>query len=108
MSQNHPFPQMQIHRYRDERLPKGTRFASESLPCDTFTKPFRISADLLVRSASLRASLRRKERAFPFLYPAFTSQHGRKTRAHAGSTCWATLFRPFRGWLLVAQTIDSS
>src|SRR2546423_931585 len=97
--------------------------------CDTFTKPFRISADFLVHSASLRASpLTRcfaahlegrlcgaRKRAFPFLYPAFTSQRVRKTaptlaRPFAslkGRLCWATLFRPFRGSLLVARTIDS-
>jgi hypothetical protein len=29
-----------------------------------------------------------------FLYPALTSQRVRKDRVHAGSTCWATIFRP--------------
>ena len=42
----------------------------------------------LLRSASLRASLRRKEKGFYFLYPAFTSQRVRKTAPtltrHAG------------------------
>src|SRR5438105_1426393 len=28
-------PETRIHRYRDERLPKGPRFASESLDADT-------------------------------------------------------------------------
>jgi hypothetical protein len=29
-----------IHRWRDERLPKGARFASESLDADTGSGPF--------------------------------------------------------------------
>jgi hypothetical protein len=42
----------------------------------------------LLRSASLHASLRRKEKDFSFLYPAFTNQRVRKTAPtlarHAG------------------------
>jgi len=29
------YPNTWVHRYRDERLPKGPRFASESLDADT-------------------------------------------------------------------------
>jgi hypothetical protein len=47
-----------------------------------------IKNHFLLRSASLRASLRRKEKGFSFLYPAFTSQRARKTAPtltrHAG------------------------
>jgi hypothetical protein len=47
-----------------------------------------IKNHFLLRSASLRASLRRKEEGFSFLYPAFTSQRARKTAPtltrHAG------------------------
>jgi len=47
-------------------------------------------------------SLRRKEKGFSFLYPAFTSQRVRKTaptltrpiRSAQGKLCWAT-FGPF-------------
>jgi hypothetical protein len=47
-----------------------------------------IKNHFLLRSASLHASLRRKEKGFSFLYPAFTSQRARKTAPtltrHAG------------------------
>ena len=74
-----------------------------------------IKKHFLMRSASLRASLRRKEKTFSFVYPAFTSQRVRKTaptltRPFAslkGRLCWATFGRPFRGWFIVAWTIDS-
>ena len=72
------------------------------LPCDTFTKPFRVSADFLVRSASLRAGLRHKEKGFSLPLPSIYEPACAQNRAHADSTCWATLFRPLRGWLLVA------
>jgi hypothetical protein len=57
-----------------------------------------IKNHFLLRSASLRASLRRKEKGFSFLYPAFTSQRARKTaptltrpiRSAQGKLCWAT------------------
>jgi hypothetical protein len=50
-----------------------------------------------MRSASLRAGLRRKEKGLFLLYPALTRQHVRKERAHAVSTCWATFIHPLRG-----------
>jgi hypothetical protein len=52
---------------------------------------------LYMRSASLRAGLRRKEKDLFLLYPALTRQHVRKERAHAVSTCWATIIHPLRG-----------
>jgi hypothetical protein len=48
----------------------------------------RRQSHFLLRSASLRASLRRKEKGWSFLYPAFTGQRVRKTAPtltrHAG------------------------
>jgi hypothetical protein len=59
-----------------------------------------IKNHFLLRSASLRAGLRRKEKGFSFLYPAFTSQRVRKTAPtltrHAGllSAAPSGLVRP--------------
>src|SRR5437763_13694629 len=74
-------------------------------------KPF----DSLLCSSSRGQALRRKEKGFFLPYPAFTSQRVRKTaptltRPFAslkGRLCWATFGRPFRGWFIVAWTIDS-
>jgi hypothetical protein len=52
----------------------------------------------LLRSASLRAGLRRKEGFLWLSLPSIYEPACAQNRAQAGSTCWANLFRPYRGW----------
>src|SRR5947209_11738797 len=66
-----------------------------------------IKNHFLLRSASLRASLRRKEKGFFLPYPAFTSQRVRQTAPTLTRHAGLLSGRPCRGWFLVAWTIDS-
>src|SRR5436305_14912474 len=83
------------YRYTKCRIPS----TEADLPCDTFTGPFRISADFLVRFAALRASpstrcfaahlegrlCGARKRAVPSL-PSIYEPACAQNRAHADST----------------------